>query len=342
MDRKTQLTMFIPEIMNSWNNYKKAFKGQKITDWCISSDYCFGDPDKQNVATFTIFPANCISMLLKEVQNNLPHDIKQTTEFSEKELNFLKSNKYCFSIAFTINGMEYAFNRDVAVNHCKKLLEIKMEELPYEINESDFKKIRKQLQEFLNALQKKSFSLKKFAQIYFVAQAVSQIIEFLIIKENAKIIGWCSDRGLITSFVSGISYNLVQMYVHSFIKDRKTDYQLVAPPSENQKNIDFLIRIPDIITGALSSLITTPNGITAQKIKHQQLILNSIVNNQRIVSHVYNYDGKNKTYGQRMIFETLDKSRLFKFEREQMQKQLCNPISKNPSDRIVAPEGVKN
>ena len=125
MDRKTQLTMFIPEIMSSWNDYKKGLKGLKITNWCISSDYCFGDPNKLNVATFTIFPANCINMLLKEVQNNLPHDIKQTKEFSEKELNFLKSNKYCFSIAFTINGMEYAFNRDVAVNHCKKLLKIK-------------------------------------------------------------------------------------------------------------------------------------------------------------------------------------------------------------------------
>lgn len=325
MDKKTQLTQFIPEFMNSWNAYKKGLKKLKrlkITNWCISSDYCFGDPDKQDVATFTIFPAKYIPVLLEEIKKNLPRDIKQIRDFSENELNYLKSTKYCFSIGFTINGMDYSFNKDVAISHCKELLKIHEEDLPFVIDKKDFQQMREQLQEYHNSLLKKSCSVKRFAQIYFVAQAVSQIIEFLIIKENAKNVGWCSDRGHIISFAQGIVFNLVQMYVHSYVKDRKKDYQLFAPPPEYQKNVDILIRIPDIITGALSSLTVTEDGISAQREKHRKLILNSIVNNKRIVSQVYNYDGKNKTYGQRMIFETLDESSLFKFEKQNLEEYL--------------------
>lgn len=29
MDRKTQLTRFIPELMDDWNRYKKGLKGLK-------------------------------------------------------------------------------------------------------------------------------------------------------------------------------------------------------------------------------------------------------------------------------------------------------------------------
>lgn len=322
MDRKTQLTMYVPEFINSWNNYKKGLKGLKITNWCISSDYCFDDPDKLEVATFTIFPANYIKILSQEIKENLPHDIKQTKEFSEKELNYLKNITYCFSVSFIINDIDRCFNKDEALYQCEKLLKLKIDDIPFEITEKDFHEKRKQLHELLNTLKKKSFPQKRFAQMYFIAHSVAQIIEFLIIREKAKIIGWCSDRGHITSFVDGMVFNLVQMYVHSYIKDRVKDYQLAIPP-EYKKEMDLLIRIPDIITGALSSLVTTPKGVSTQKMKHQQLILNSIVNNKRIVSLVYNFDKENQMHGQRIMFETLDKMPLFKFEREYLEQ---NPL----------------
>ena len=319
MDRKTQLTKSIPEFMNSWNTYKKSLKGLKITDWFISSDYCFDDPNKLDVATFTIFPANYLRILSNEVKRHLPHDIKQTKVFSENELNFLQNTKYCFNISCIVNDVERCFNRDAALYHCEKLLKIHRDDIPFKICDSDFHKKRKQLQAFLNSLKKKNCPLKLFSQIYFIAHTVAQIIEFLIIKEGAKIVGWCSDRGHITSFVGGMVFNLVQMYVHSYIKDRVKDYQLAIPP-EYKKEMDLLIRIPDIITGALSSLITTPKGVSTQKLKHQQLILNSVVNNKRIVSLVYNFDKENQMHGQRIIFETLDKMPLFKFEREYLEQ----------------------
>lgn len=319
MDRKTQLTMYIPEFINSWNNYKQGLKGLKITNWCISSDYCFDDPNKLDVATFTIFPVDCIKILSKEIKENLPHDIKQTKEFSQKELNYLKNSKYLFSIGFIINDIERCFNKEETIVQCEKQLKLKKNDIPFEISDNDFHEKRKQLQEFLNSLKKKNCPQRLFAQIYFVAHSVAQIIEFLLIKEKAKIVGWCSDRGHITSFVHGMVFNLVQMYVHNYVRDRINDYNLAIPP-EYHKEMDTFIRIPDIITGALSSLTPTPKGITAQKIKHQQLILNSIINNKRIVSLVYNFDKENQIYGQRVVFETLDQCPLFKFERECLEQ----------------------
>ena len=319
MDRKTHLTMYVPEFTDSWNNYKKGLKGLKITNWCISSDYCFGDPNKLDTATFTIFPADYIPILSKEIKENLPHDIKQTKEFSERELNYLKNSKYFFSISFIVNDIERCFNKNVALLHCKRLLKIQKEDIPFAVSNEDFHKNRQRLQEFLNSLQKKSCPIKLFAQMYFVAHSVAQIIEFLLIKENVKTVGWCSDRGAITTFNHGMVFNLVQMYVHSYVKDRINEYHLAIPPTY-QNEIDYFIRIPDIITGALSSLTSSSKGFSAQKVKHQQLILDSFMNNKKIVSLVYNVDKDGLMYGDRIVFETSDQCPLFKFEREQLER----------------------
>ena len=63
MDKKTLLTQSIPEFMNDWNNYKKGLKNLKITDWCVSSDYCFDNAEKMDTATFTIFPISCMKII---------------------------------------------------------------------------------------------------------------------------------------------------------------------------------------------------------------------------------------------------------------------------------------
>ena len=76
MDRKTRLTTFVPDLMKDWNNYKKGLKGLKITNWCISSDYCFSDENKLNVATFTIFPFEYMQQIYNDIKKNLPRDIK--------------------------------------------------------------------------------------------------------------------------------------------------------------------------------------------------------------------------------------------------------------------------
>lgn len=199
MDKKTNLTKSIPDLMEKWQRYKRGLKGIKITDWCISSDYCFGDPDKLDVATFTIFPIDCMRIINREIKENLPHDIKKVKQFSEKELNYLKNSKYFFNISFVIENLKYAFNEEKALKEFSDTLKA-YETMNIDKNNESIKERHKQLVEICNYLKQKSHSTKKLSQMYFVAQIVSTIMEFLLIKEKGRNLRWCSDRGHIASF----------------------------------------------------------------------------------------------------------------------------------------------
>lgn len=318
MNKTTQLTKSIPEFMKSWNAYKKGLNGLKITYWCISSDYCFNDKDKHDVATFTIFPADYMKGLLAELKENLPRDIKDIRDFSEKELNYIKNSKYYFSISVLINNIKASFDKDAAIKQVERLLKIRQSDFPFYVSENEFRENHDRLQELYKSLTKKNCPYKLLAETFFVAHFVACIIEFLLIKENSKHIGWCSDRGNIVSNNKNTIFNLVNMYVNHYLKFRISNYHL-AFASEITKDLDYFIRIPDIITGAISSLIATERGIVTQKKKHCILMNQSIIDNTRILALLYDYDENGTFSGRRMFFESLDKCQLFKFEREYLK-----------------------
>lgn len=317
MDRKTQLTQFVPELMSNWNNYKKGLKELKITNWCISSDYCFDDPDKLDVATFTIFPAVYINKIYNEIKENLPKDIKNKRHFTEKELNYLKNSKYFFSISIILYNLESSFNIESAIEQIEKFLKTRKEDIPFPISDKDFHDGKKKLQELFNSIKKKSCPRKKLSQIYFVAQFVAQLIEFLLIKETGKMVGWCPDKGPIDSFGNRIVYNILQSHVYRLIKNRVSDFKIVYPPSDNSDEYlymrDELIRVPDIITGAVSSLVPMENGLTAQRTKHFEIINQYLVNNHKIINLIYDFCSNGKPITTRVYFETKDKCPLLRY-----------------------------
>lgn len=311
MDKKTRLTSFVPGLMEDWNKYKKGLKGLKITDWCISSDYCFDDPNKLDVATFTIFPTGYMNQLYNEIRENLPHDIKETKHFSETALNYLKDSKYFFSISIILYNLETSFNRESAIEQITQLLKTHIEDVPFPLEDKDFHEGKKKLQEYLNNLKKKNCPIKKLSEIYFVAQFVAQLMEFLLIKEKCKVVGWCPDKGHIDSFGHGIIYNLVQTHIHRIIKNRVKDFHVACPPPPHlDKHLymrDTLIRIPDIITGALSSLVPMKDGLTAQQPKHQEIINKCLVNNHKMVHLIYDFVKNGQPIATRVYFESIDK-----------------------------------
>ena len=311
MDKKTQLTKFIPDLTNQWNRYKNGLKGLKIKNWCISSDYCFDDPNKLNVATFTVFPSDYMNTIFNELKENLPRDIKNKRHFTEAELNYLKNSKYFFSMSIILYNIESSFNKNAAIEQITKLLKTQIKDLPFPIIDKDFHEAKEKLRELLNNLKKKNCPIKKLSQIYFVAQFVAQLMEFLFIKENCKIVGWCPDKGHIDSFSHGIIYNLVQTKIHELIRNRMKDFRITCPPPESlDKHLymrDTFIRIPDIITGALSSLVVKEKGITAQQPKHYEIINRCLVNNPRMIHLIYDFGKNGQPVAVRAYFESIDK-----------------------------------
>ena len=317
MDRKTQLTKIIPDLMKSWNDYKKGLKGMKITDWCIASDYCFDNPNKLDVATFTIFPVDCMPKLHKEILKQLPKDIKNITHISDSVVKFIKESKYFFSISVITDNLKYAFNEQEAIIQFEGVLNY-YNALSDEQKTPEIRDRARKFNEFYNYVKQKSHSNKLLARIYFVTQFVSQIFEFLLIKENGKIPHWCSDRDFIATFKDGFIFCLLNTYVYRYINGRISNYWLCLPPEimENTRKYPYdpFVRVPDIITGAISSLVMTPNGLTCQKQKHSALISNSIVDNKRIIVLCYKFNKDGTASGNRMFFETTSTCPLLKYD----------------------------
>lgn len=323
MDKKTNLTKSIPDLMEKWQRYKRGLKGIKITDWCISSDYCFGDPDKLDVATFTIFPIDCMRIINREIKENLPHDIKKVKQFSEKELNYLKNSKYFFNISFVIENLKYAFNEEKALKEFSDTLKA-YETMNIDKNNESIKERHKQLVEICNYLKQKSHSTKKLSQMYFVAQIVSTIMEFLLIKEKGRNLHWCSDRGHIASFLDGIMFTLVSVYLHHYLKNRVIDYYIHLPleikETDKEYPYDTFIRVPDIITGVMSSLVFTDIGLTVQKEKHCHVLSEILVNNPRIIAIACNYLENGQPLWQNLYFESVDNCPVFKHDKTLLHK----------------------
>lgn len=323
MDKKTNLTKSIPDLMEKWQRYKRGLKGIKITDWCISSDYCFEDPDKLDVATFTIFPIDCMRIINREIKENLPHDIKAVKQFSEKELHYLKNSKYFFSISVVIENLKYAFNEKKALKEFSDILKA-YETSNIDKTDESIKERHKQLVEICNYLKQKSHSTKKLSQMYFVAQIVSTIMEFLLIKEKGRNLRWCSDRGHIASFLDGIIFNLMQAYLYHYLRNRVTNYYIHLPLEIKESNkeypYDTFIRVPDIITGVMSSLVFTDIGLTVQKEKHGSLLSEILVDNPRIVTIACNYLENGQPLWQNLYFESIDSCPTFKYDKELLQR----------------------
>lgn len=323
MDKKTNLTKSIPDLMEKWQKYKRGLKGIKITDWCISSDYCFGDPNKLDVATFTIFPVACVRAINKEIRENLPHDIKNVTQFSEKELVYLKNSKYFFSISVVIENLKYVFNEKKALKEFSDILE-SYKTMNIDKNDASIKERHKQLVDICNYLKQKSHSIKKLSQMYFVAQFVSIIMEFLLIKEKGRNLRWCSDRGHIASFLDGIIFNLMHTYLHYYLRNRITKYYIHLPIEIKESNkeypYDTLIRVPNIITGVISSLVFTDIGLTVQKEKHGRLLSEILVDNPLMVTIACNYLENGQPLWQNLYFESVDNCPAFKYDKELLQK----------------------
>lgn len=309
MDKKTNLTKSIPDLMEKWCKYKKELNGIKITDWCISSDYCFGDPNKLDVATFTIFPVDCMPIINREIKENMPHDIKSVTQFSEKELHYLKNSKYFFNISVVIENLKYAFNKKDALKEFSDILKA-YETSNIDKTDESIKERHKQLVEICDYLKQKSHSTKKLSQMYFVAQFVSIIMEFLLIKERGRNLRWCSDRGHIASFLDGIIFNLTQAYLYHYLRNRVKNHYIHLPVEIKESNKDYpydtFIRVPDIITGVMSSLVFTDIGLTVQKEKHGCLLNEILVDNSLIVTIACNYLENGQPLWQNLYFESVD------------------------------------
>lgn len=277
MNRKTILSSNFPDFVEKWKKFQQNFK--RVDSWYIVSDYCLDDKNKPNdVMTFTIYPFTHPYILKNGIKQYLSKDIKDFKNLSQKAVNYIKEAPYFFSLAFIIEDKNNIFQLEENKRHLDQMIKY-MEYWPEKKRDEFIHKIKK-FREYLN---RKEVDLKTLSNISITVHIMASIIEFLLIKANAKHILWISDRDKITDFQDSIVSEFVRIYYANILNKRVSDHEVYGfwgGKEYNKEIFDELVRVPDYICGSLASMdFANVEGISD---KHYDLFDKSIVDNERI------------------------------------------------------------
>lgn len=270
--------MNFPDFVAKWNRYYYNFK--QTNYWCITSDYCLDDKNKPNdVMTFSIFPITYASTLKNDVQKFLPKDIKKFKNLSEKAIEYIKNCPYVFSIALIIEDKNKIFNLGKGKNRLDNLIK-NIEKWPEEKKEEFIHKIKLLRKD----LDRTDIKRKLLSNISITVHTMSAIIEFLLLKTNAKHVTWISDRDSITNFQNnGVVHLLVRQGFANLLRNRIQDNQIYGILDDGKYTpelLDDLVRIPDYISGSVASMdFENPENVPE---KDYKLFDKALFNNERI------------------------------------------------------------
>lgn len=289
MNKKTILSSNFPEFLRKWKRYHNKFK--KVNSWYITSDYCLENKEKPNdVMTFTIFPLGNPYIIKEEIKRYLPKDIKDFKNISEDAIKYIKESPYFFSLAVIIKDKNNIFNLESNKLLLDRIIE-NMSNWPDNKKNEFIHKI-KNFKEYLN---RKTVDLKTLSEINVTVHIMSAILEFLLIKANAKKIIWISDRDKITSFRDGVIHKFIRLGYSNLVHKRVNDnevYGFLTNEEYDKDVFDELIRIPDYISGAIASMDFSDSYKVAEK--HYNLFDKGIVDNEKIyimqIEHNQNSD----------------------------------------------------
>lgn len=313
MNTKTVLSKY-PQFIKDWKSYKKQFPN--VTEWYVASDYCLSKDSSKptKVMTFTICPAINLELLQTQVARFLKSDVKDRKNFSDTEIQFIRDNGFFFSIAVVVEkqGCEL-------VDKLRLELDSWIRQIKEKTNNEMFTQRLKRFQRLKQYLGQKSHNADLVTKITLIAFMVGIIIEFLIIKHDARKVLWISDRGKVMDFGEGVAIELANMSYHKLVNGRRGQNFLFGVAAEDpiskQFNFDPMIRYPDIISGVISSMDLDKNVSTGQK--HFDMFVNGISGNRRI--HVFRMLNGNLNEG--CVFDKLQKTNKIVRAAEVLKKQ---------------------
>lgn len=249
--------------------------------WTLVSDYCIGDPKKQDVLTFMLFPTqsfsefNEISSYIKDLQ---PKDIKHSKNINPEFLKFISENPF-FNISYILDGKR---NLITTTEHEKIYFRDRLQSIQQfyfrlaEINNIDPNDIPyyKDLTRLSNLLSSKNLSLNLLRDIDLISQIVSSIFT-LISKKNfhheKMIFAWVSDKDkLITYQSKNLNEALIfNMIISTFYSHNNYSRKLINHDTTKESKFDFdnFNRVADVVAGALSTYFKPESEITKKAIQ---------------------------------------------------------------------------
>lgn len=275
-------------LLQDFKNYLKLNNHNKFV---IYSDYCLGDKEKSDVASFTVAPAwTAFPEITNKIQNAIPGDIKGCRFISHETIELLRDKSF-FHINFIIKetaGLTSRKNKtaqEVALRSVDEAIKMIDGWIVNQPEGGD--KFREQIHRFLNwrrELQKKSLNLKLYKSIVLISLLAGYIAHMLTIEAKADTVVWFSDRDEITEAYNSVAFDLFEINHYGLCDNKGVDGSItklglgVKDEGSNKQWYDHLVRIPDHLAGTLSSWNMSNNPVT--KNKHVQILQKVFAENE--------------------------------------------------------------
>jgi hypothetical protein len=261
--------------------------------WIIGSDYVLKDASKPwDVMAFTLYPVvdgPHLERLMSRLNSDITKDIKDisSVNVNTSAINLLRSERF-YSVAVMLPKDRYKIiSTELIRCMLKNSYEMAVDCSTTDILSPSIKSIR----DLYNESKRKNFNAALLLNMTYASATASTIACFLTSECDAEQVTWVSDRDAISEAYNK-AYASLFTIGHSgccdFLEIDGSSTSLGLVHDANVKPgqatwFDPLIRIPDYLCGAISSMDIRGNRLGPVRNKYKNILDHAIANNKNLL-----------------------------------------------------------
>jgi hypothetical protein len=253
--------------------------------WNVVSDYCIGDPQKNNdtIAFSIIAHHDTTENTRQYIAAVAPTDIKSTRQASLGLRQYLKC-PVTFSVTYVVSRSSALLRDYIDTDNMRDFLPdfeayLRSFDEHSLVSDEYFDSVYKRMGQFKRDVEKnKQFNAKLARQVYMVAAFAASVFKHLTLVKKPAYIRWISDRDAILDRYDALVYDVGYLYfllqygqtldfsaqnVATLIDKPRFVFEI---PEKTGKNInDELVRLPDHLAGTLADFDIEARAFTHEK-----------------------------------------------------------------------------
>jgi len=262
IDRISPITKLLDEVFykSSIEDMKKFYftytKDEK--EWLLFSDYYLDNEKPNNTITFTAMP-NIINILdIKNIIKSIaPKDVKHTRNVNQDFIKLINSLPI-LNVVFIFEPRKYYLwdSKDELIFSLYEYINIIYAYIEYWLkNEPETKDKLDCLSKSIKCFEKLLFEEKKLkllARMYLISLLGGYYSSFIHRETKLSSLVWFSDRDSTNEICNNLIRHLFQINLIDIIK-KNIQFAFTRSNSESDEWYSELVRIPDYLTGTISS-----------------------------------------------------------------------------------------
>jgi len=260
IDRISPITTLLDEVFyqSSIEDMRRAYfqHATSLDTWMLLSDYYFGDDKSNKVITFTALPyLGALPELQSIIRTLAPRDIKHARSIDGRFVEFLRQLP-CLSISFVFQQDSYfAWSSSGEFQeHMADFCDILIAHVEFwrkdAINLARLDVVSKNIRHAQQLLRQKK-QIRMLCEA-FVVSLLGGYVGSLLCRETALTsLCWLSDRDRTNELGDNLVRDWFQIALIDIVK-RNISFSFTTATSRSKEWYADLVRIPDIITGAIA------------------------------------------------------------------------------------------